>query len=139
MNASMRSTRTLAGFIALILVAPLLVVISAPLHTPAPQWSYVAGRLLPSHLWETGLLLTIAVCLAALFGISSPWLVSTFDFQLRRFFRWAMVLPLALPTYISAITFANLFGPTGSINRIVHVPFDIVTLPGLAVVFALVL
>ena len=125
--------------LAILLLAPLLVVIIAPLHSIATEWPFVLHELLPSHLKETGQLLTIAVVLAVIFGTSSAWLVSAFRFPGRDLFRWALVLPLALPTYISAITFAALFGPTGSIRLAVGLPFDIMNLPGLALVFALVL
>jgi len=57
--------------------------------------------------------------------------------------RWALVLPLAIPTYISAITYAALLGPTGSITRRVHEATglrpDIVDLPGLCLVLGTVL
>ncbi len=123
----------------LLLLAPLLVVITAPLHANTSEWSFVLHELLPSHLRETGLLLLIAVVLAVVFGTGAAWLVSAFRFPGREFFRWALVLPLALPTYISAITFASLLGPTGSIRLALGIPFDIVNLPGLGLVFALVL
>ncbi len=125
--------------LALLLLAPLLVVVTAPLHSTATEWPFVWHELLPSHLRETGLLLLIAVVLAVIFGTGAAWLVSAFRFPGRDLFRWALVLPLALPTYISAITFASLFGPTGSIRLTLGLPFDIVNLPGLALVFALVL
>ncbi len=125
--------------LALLLLAPLLVVVTAPLHSNSTEWSFVLHGLLPSHLKETGLLLVIAVALAVIFGTGSAWLVSAFRFPGRDLFRWALVLPLALPTYISAITFAALFGPTGSIRLALGLPFDIMNLPGLALVFALVL
>lgn len=123
----------------LLLLAPFLLVVSAPLHTPAPQWSYVLHDILPTHLSETAELLAISVSLAILFGVSTAWLVSGFQFPLRASFRWSLVLPLALPTYISAITFASLFGPTGSLSRATRAGFDIMTLPGLGFVLALVL
>ena len=125
--------------LALLLLAPLLVVVTAPLHSTATEWPFVWRELLPSHLQETGLLLLISVTLAVIFGTGAAWLVSAFRFPGRDLFRWALVLPLALPTYISAITFASLFGPTGSIRLTLGLPFDIVNLPGLALVFALVL
>lgn len=125
--------------LAVLLLAPLVVVVTAPLHARTTEWEFVMRELLPSHLRETGLLLLISVVLAIVFGTGAAWLVSAFRFPGRDLFRWALVLPLALPTYISAITFASLLGPTGSIRLALGLPFDIVNLPGLALVFALVL
>lgn len=125
--------------LALLLLAPLLVVITAPLHSTATEWPFVVRELLPAHLRETGLLLVISVTLAVVFGTGAAWLVSAFRFPGRDLFHWALVLPLALPTYISAITFASLFGPTGSIRLALGLPFEVMNLQGLALVFALVL
>lgn len=135
----MKRGNRLIQALTVLLLAPLVVVVTAPLHSNTTEWAFVVRELLPSHLKETGLLLTIAVLLAAVLGTGSAWLVSAFDFPGRDLFRWALVLPLALPTYISAITFASLFGPTGSLRLQLGLPFDVVNLPGLAVVFALVL
>src|SRR5262245_52868235 len=112
----MRRSTLLLGLLALLVLLPLVVVITSPFHSSAPEWSHVAKSILPTHLKETGALLIIAVGLAVLFGVSTAWLVSTADFPLRGLFRWALVLPLALPTYISAITFAALLGPTGTLS-----------------------
>lgn len=135
----MRHSNWIIGVLALLLLAPLLVVVLAPLHAPTKEWTFVLHELVPSHLKETGLLLLLTVALTVIMGTGAAWLVSSFRFPGRDLFRWALVLPLALPTYISAITFAQLLGPTGSIRLALGLPFDIVNLPGLAVVFALVL
>lgn len=139
----LQGPRPYIGAVALLLLAPILVVVSAPLHTPATEWAYVRTHILPSYLGETLRLIALAGGLAIVFGTSTAWLVSACDFPGRRFFRWALVLPLALPTYISAITFAALFGPTGLLSdrlrAAIGVDIDILGPDGLALVFALML
>lgn len=131
------------GLLALLLVAPLFVVITAPLHKPAPEWAFVAGELLPALLGETLVLLAAVLLVALLIAVPSAWLVTQFQFPFSRFFRWALVLPLALPTYISAYAYAAMLGPTGNLSNWsaehLGVRPDIIGLPGLAVVLALVL
>ena len=129
--------------LALIMAAPLLVVVTAPWHAAAPEWHYVLNDLLPDHLQGTLLLLGGVLLLALVIAVPSAWLVSAYDFPLRGLFRWALVLPLALPTYISAFAYAALLGPTGSfsttIAEITGYRPDIMDLTGLSVVLALVL
>ena len=60
--------------LALLVLAPLLVVITAPLHAHSTEWSFVLRELLPSHMRETGLLLLISVVLAVVFGTGAAWL-----------------------------------------------------------------
>jgi iron(III) transport system permease protein len=128
---------------ALVLCLPLLVVITSPLHAAAPEWSHVWRTILPGHLIETIALLAGTLIIALLLGVSTAWLVASFQFPLRGVLRWALVLPLACPTYISAFTYAALLGPTGSLSVWLHehagIRPDIMNLPGLCVVMAVVL
>ena len=132
-----------AVLLALPVLAPVLVVLTAPWHAEAKEWDHVWRTVLPAHTAETLLLLVGTVGLATALGTGCAWLVAAFDFPGRRLFRWALVLPLAVPTYISAITYAALLGPTGSISLRVHGATgwrpDIVDLPGLCAVLGLVL
>jgi iron(III) transport system permease protein len=134
---------TLISILAMILAAPLFVVLTAPLHSSAPEWAHVSSAILPSHLWETARLSAGVLVIALLIAVPSAWLVALHDFPLRRFFKWALVMPLALPTYISAFAYADLFGPVGRISipfhRLTGIRMDIVSLTGLAFILAFVL
>ncbi|MBX2973740.1 MAG: iron ABC transporter permease [Flavobacteriales bacterium] len=129
--------------LALLLALPVVVVVAAPLFVDAPEWSHVAGKLLPGHLGETLLLLAGTIGIAWLFAVPSAWLIAAHDFPLRNVFRWALVLPLALPTYISAYAYAALLGPTGTLSgwldRTIGLRPDIMNMPGLCFVLAAVL
>lgn len=129
--------------IALLLALPIGVVLTAPLHAPAPEWAHVWRNLLPDHLKGTLLLLAGTVGCALLLAVPSAWLVAAHDFPGRRFFRWALVLPLALPTYISAFTYAALLGPTGAVSirvqELTGFRPDVMDLTGLCAVLAVVL
>src|SRR5690242_1352983 len=104
---SLRRPHALIIALAVLILLPLAVVITSPFHSSAPQWHHVITEVLPTHALETFQLLLVTVTLALVLGISSAWLVSNLDFPGSKFFRWALVLPLALPTYICAITFAT--------------------------------
>ncbi len=43
--------------------------------------------------------------LAILLAVPAAWCVSAFEFPGRRFFDWALVLPLAIPTYVAAFVY----------------------------------
>ncbi|MBL0044092.1 MAG: iron ABC transporter permease [Flavobacteriales bacterium] len=136
-------SRSIIGGLAVLMLLPLVVVITSPFHASAPEWDHVMRDILPSHLLETLRLVGLTVLLALLFAIPSAWMVSTLDFPGRRLFRWALVLPLALPTYICAITFGSFLGPTGAFSRAISantgIHIDIMTWPGLSLVLALAL
>ncbi len=138
-----RTLSILAAIAALLLCLPIIAVVAAPFYNAAPQWDYVGGAFLWQHLTGTFLLLAGTVTLATVLGVGSAWCIAMFDFPGRRFFSWVFVLPLALPTYISALAYAGLLGPTGTWSVLVDDLFgfrpDIMNLPGLCIVLALVL
>ncbi len=61
------------------------------------------------------LLLGTGVLVVAL-GTGSAWLVSAYDFRGRRIFEWALLLPLAVPTYIMAYAWMDLLHPIGPVQ-----------------------
>ncbi len=132
-----------AGALAVLLALPLIVVVTSPLHAPTKDWDHVVRSILPSHSWETLLLLAMVLVMGWIIAVPSAWFISSFTFPGRSLFRWLLVMPLALPTYISAYAYAGLLGPTGSITSLLDnylgIRPDILGLPGLAFVLALVL
>jgi iron(III) transport system permease protein len=52
-----------------------------------------------------------------LIGVSTAWLTSMCEFPGRRFFTWALLLPLAMPSYIIAYTYTGLLEFTGPVQE----------------------
>jgi iron(III) transport system permease protein len=48
--------------------------------------------------------------------LGSAWLVTHLDFPLRRSFEWALVLPLAMPAYVMAYTYADVLQFAGPLQ-----------------------
>src|SRR5690554_2329097 len=95
-------------FAALVLVVclalPMAVVVLGAFQPSAEEgvWSHIAATLLPEYLRHTLFLAVVSGGLALVFGGGTAWLVAMCDFPMRRFFRWALVLPLAVPAYMAA-------------------------------------
>jgi len=110
----MRLTPWLIVFpIALVTLIPVAVVVSS-LADPDPEiwqhlWQFVLPELLVNTLW-----LVLGVGLGVtLLGVSLAWLTAACDYPGRRFFSWALLLPLALPAYVTAFVWLGLFDFTG--------------------------
>ncbi len=54
--------------------------------------------------------------LSLLIGASLAWLVTAYEFPGRRFFEWALVLPMAIPSYIFAFVFIATFDYVGIVQ-----------------------
>ncbi len=99
--------------IALITAIPVLVVASALVHPDQEIWDHLWRHVLPELLVNTAWL-TLGVGLGTLLlGVSLAWLTAACDFPGRRFFTWALLLPLALPAYVTAFVWLGLLDFTG--------------------------
>ena len=47
-------------------------------------------------------------------GVTTAWFCSVCDFRARRFFEWALIVPLAYPAYITAYVYTGIFDYGGS-------------------------
>ncbi|MCL6556085.1 MAG: iron ABC transporter permease [Burkholderiales bacterium] len=104
-----------------VLVAiPLLVVASSLLHPDRETWRHLADNVLPELIRHT-LLLTLGVSVAAgILGTGLAWLTAVCDFPGRRFFSWSLMLPLALPAYVTGFVLVGLLDFTGPIATLLR-------------------
>jgi iron(III) transport system permease protein len=107
----------LTAAIALLVVVPILSV-GANVFSAGTggTWAHLSATLLPEYITTTLLLCLGVGCGAALLGVGSAWIVTHFDFALRRSFEWALVLPLAMPAYVMAYTYTDLLQFSGPVQ-----------------------
>ena len=134
---------------AMLVAAPVLSIVALAMQ-PAPDvWRHLIAYVLPPTLVETALLLAGVASLALLIGAGTAWLISLHDFRGRRLLIWLMPLPLAIPTYLAAYVYADLFEPLGLVHRTLALWFplrevvlalpNLRSLPGAIMVIGLVL
>lgn len=86
--------------------------------TPADDlWPHLIAYVLPRAIRETALLVAGVGALALIIGLGTAWLVSLHDFPGRRILLWLLPMPLAVPTYIAAYVYVDLFEPLGLLHR----------------------
>ncbi|MCH8812468.1 MAG: iron ABC transporter permease [Gemmatimonadetes bacterium] len=73
------------------------------------MWGHLVDTVLLVYVGNSLILMLGVGALALVIGLAPAWLVSAYDFPGRRTFEWALVLPLAIPTYIIAYTYAGVF------------------------------
>lgn len=106
--------------------------------------------MLPIALRDTGWLMVEVGLATATIGLLAAWLVAHFEFPGRRLFDWGLVLPLAVPTYLSAYAWVEFVDFTGPVQQLIRMAIgatsvhdywfpDIRTRPGAAFVMSLVL
>jgi iron(III) transport system permease protein len=54
---------------------------------------------------------------AMIIGTTLAWLIAAYEFPFRKFFKWALILPLTVPPYIAAYTYNGIFNYTGVVQK----------------------
>ena len=88
----------------LILLVPLFTV-AIGLGDTGPKWDHLKSTVLSGYVFNTLLLVVLVTTLATLFAVPAAWVISVFEFPGHRVFAWVLILPLAIPTYVSAFVY----------------------------------
>jgi len=109
-----------ALIVAALVAMPIFAVVWLAMNPERNDWPHLAATVLP-HLLQTTLLLMlgVGVCVAVL-GVGTAWLVSLCRFPGRRIFEWALLVPFAMPAYLTAYTYVDFLefaGPVQSLLR----------------------
>jgi iron(III) transport system permease protein len=106
----------LAGAVALLVLAPIAALAPIAGRGSVELWGHLFQYVLPDALRDTAILLAGVGLLAGAIGASAAWAVSAYDFPGRRTLDWALLLPLAMPTYIVAYAYLDLLHPVGPVQ-----------------------
>lgn len=110
-----------AVVIAALVLAPLLALAWTALQGGQEGlWMHMARYVLPPAAFNTALLLAGVGVLVVAIGTGAAWLVTAYDFPGRRELAWALLLPLAVPTYIVAFAYLDLLHPLGPVQGLVR-------------------
>lgn len=150
---SLRVTGAFASTLAVLTgIAVVLPVISIALLAmqPVPDlWPHLLSYVLPQATRDTALLLGGVGLVAIALGVGAAWIMTAYDFPGRSWLIWLMPLPLAIPTYIGAYVYVEIFEPLGIVHNLLSQwmpPRDALallpsmrSLPGAIVIIGLVL
>ncbi|OUS04943.1 iron ABC transporter permease [Rhodobacterales bacterium 52_120_T64] len=106
--------------IAALVVFPLLSVVWIAFFPTENIWGHLVATTLPRYLKNSLILMSSVGVLSAAIGTGVAWLVVTTRFPFRRVLEWALLMPLALPAYISAyalVDFLEYAGPVQTLMR----------------------
>ena len=109
-----------ATSVAVLMLAPVLGLAWAASDGSAGLWAHLWANVLPTALLNTGLLLLGVGALVGVLGTGSAWLVTAFAFPGRKLLGWALLLPLAVPTYIAAFAYLDVLHPLGPVQGVIR-------------------
>jgi iron(III) transport system permease protein len=111
---------------------------------------HLLDTVLSTYISNTLLLIVCVMLFSFLFAMPAAWFVASCDFPMRKTLDWLLMLPLAMPPYIIAIVYTDLFDFAGPIQQWLRALFswqnvndyyfpDIRSLTGASLVLALAL
>jgi iron(III) transport system permease protein len=93
--------------IALLMLLPLGAVVISAVTQSGEVWGHLVATVLPQYVLNSlGLMVGVGLGVLGL-GVSTAWLVTMCQFPGRRVFEWALLLPLAAPSYLLAYTYTD--------------------------------
>lgn len=101
-------------------VAPILTLFILAITGNFDHWTNLIRYVIPNSLSNTGILLFGVAVMVGLIGTGSAWLTSAYQFPTRKILMWALLLPLAVPTYIMAFAYLDLMHPLGPIQGLIR-------------------
>ena len=107
----------LAAATALLVAAPVISIAVLALQPEPELWQHLIAYVLPQALRDTAALLLGVGIVALILGAGTAWLISSHDFPGRALMLWLLPLPLAIPTYLAAYVYVDLFEPLGLVHR----------------------
>ncbi|OJU50361.1 MAG: iron ABC transporter permease [Mesorhizobium sp. 61-13] len=110
----------LAALTAALVCLPFLALLFEAVQGSEGLWSHLAASVLPKAFLDTVILLLGVGILVASMGTGAAWLVTAYEFPGRRTMEWALLLPLAVPTYIVAYAYLDILHPIGPVQGAVR-------------------
>lgn len=132
---------------AAIILLPILAIFLSLLQEPTENWAHIKQYLLKDYVLQSVWLLLFTGFFTMLIGVALAWLIAAYDFPMKSFFRWALVLPLAVPPYIAAYTYSNMLSYTGAVQialrsldiTLPQALFDVMSMRGAIFIFTMFL
>ncbi|WP_188408495.1 ABC transporter permease [Agaricicola taiwanensis] len=109
-----------SGAIACLIAAPIVTLAWIAAQGSGDLWPQLIAYVLPRAIRDTTILLAGVGTLTAVIGVGTAWLVTAYRFPGRGLFDWALLLPLAVPTYILAYAYLDLLHPLGPVQGLIR-------------------
>ena len=99
-----------------IFMAPIVAVFVAATGDSGDLWGHLFETVLPRYVANTVVLMVGVGIVTALFGISTAWIVTSYEFPGRRMVEWMLLLPAAVPAYLVAYTYTDFLEYAGPVQ-----------------------
>ena len=115
---------SLATLLAVLIIAPVIAIFYSAFLGDNSLWPHLFSTVLPRYIYNTIILMIGVGILSSIFGISTAWVVTRYNFLGKSFFQWALLLPAAIPAYIIAYTYTDFLEYAGPVQKLLREIFN---------------
>lgn len=120
MHLNTLPARLACGVVALLVVSPIAALLWHAMGAELSHWSHLAANVLPVAARNTLWLLAGVGVVVTLVGTGAAWLVTAYQFPGRGVLVWALLLPMAMPSYVIAYAYLDLLHPIGPVQTFIR-------------------
>lgn len=117
------SWRLAAGAVAALTLLPLAAITVLATSPSSSNWEHLTSAILPYAAGQTLILMAGVAAITLVIGAGTAWLVTMYNFPGRNILEWALILPLAMPTYITAYCYGEFLDYTGPLQSALRALF----------------
>lgn len=108
----------------LIVLMPTFDIVTNLFKAPNENWYHIKEFLLKEYTYNSLKIAFFTGLFTLIIGVFLAWIISMYEFPFRKFFSWALILPMAIPGYIAAYTYAGMLSYTGIIQKTLRNTFN---------------
>ena len=108
-----------------LLIAPIIAIIFSSFENTFSLWIHLINTRLEFYLYNTFLLMFGVGVTTFIIGVGLAWLICRYDFFMKNIIEWALLLPLALPSYIIAYCYTDFLEYSGYLQTLISNIFEL--------------
>lgn len=110
--------------VSLFLVVPVIALLLQSFAPDTELFQHLWATVLTDYIINTIQLVLLVLLFASVFALPSAWLIAMCEFKWRRQFQWLLMLPLAMPAYVVAAVYTDLFDFSGPVQQLLRAIFQ---------------
>ena len=99
---------------------PLIVILWMSAQGDSSTWQHIQATLLPEYISNSLAIMLGVALFSLLLGVGSAWIIARYQFGGRSTLQWMLLLPLAMPGYITAYSYTGLLDVPGPIQTYIR-------------------
>lgn len=117
--------KVISIMIAIVIILPFFEIIKSVLTPVSENWNHIQNHLLKDYFITTLKLVLGVLFVATSIAVPLAWILTLYQIPGRRFLKYLLFLPMAIPPHIGTFTYSSLMGYTGAVQQFIRSFYDV--------------